>query len=62
LSLHYNFYILFSLISRQTYICIFFTNNFRFGYPDPEYLDVVKTQLAAKGITEKDIDNNHFKE
>ncbi|XP_060564911.1 probable E3 ubiquitin-protein ligase DTX3 [Ruditapes philippinarum] len=36
------------------------TPNSEFGYPDPEYIDVVKTQLAAKGVTEKDIDNNHF--
>lgn len=32
-------------------ICIFF----RFGYPDPEYLDRVLDELAVKGVTKEDL-------
>ena len=36
---------------RHLYIFIYF----RFGYPDPTYLDRVTDELAAKGVTAKDI-------
>ena len=41
----------------MTYITdmIIFWHCFRFGYPDPGYLDRVKDELAVKGVTPEDI-------
>jgi len=32
---------------------------YRFGYPDPTYLDRVKDELAAKGVTPDDVKKMH---
>jgi hypothetical protein len=37
-----------TLDSRKTYLML----HFRFGYPDPDYLDRLERELSDRGITE----------
>lgn len=42
-------------IHRISFIQKIFFFFFRFGYPDPEYLDRVLDELAVKGVTKEDL-------